>query len=43
MIFTSSVEEAKAYMDQGFDAVANSIDTIMFRNAYKEMMDALRS
>ena len=42
MIFTSSVEEAKAYMDQGFDAVANSIDTIMFRNAYKEMMDALR-
>ena len=41
MIFTSSVEEAKAYMDQGFDAVANSIDTIMFRNAYKEMMDAL--
>ena len=41
MIFTGSVEEAKAYMDQGFDAVANSIDTIMFRNAHKEMMDAL--
>lgn len=42
MIFTSSVEEAKAYMDQGFDAVANSIDTIMFRDIYKEMVKTIR-
>ena len=42
MIFTSCVEEAREYMDQGFDAVANSIDTIMFKKIYTEMMEAIR-
>ena len=28
---------------EGFDAVANSIDTIMFKKVYKEMMEAVRS
>lgn len=42
MIFTNSIEEAREYMDQGFDAVANSIDTIMFKRTYQEMMEAIR-
>ncbi len=42
MIFTNSVEEARSYMNQGFDAVANSIDTIMFKKIYKEMMETIR-
>ena len=42
MIFTNSVEEARKYMNQGFDAVANSIDTIMFKKIYKEMMEGIR-
>jgi len=42
MIFTNSVEEARNYMNQGFDAVANSIDTIMFKKIYKEMMETIR-
>ncbi len=43
MIFTNSIEDAKKYMNQGFDAVANSIDTIMFMNAYKEMVENIRN
>lgn len=42
MIFSSSVDEAKAYIERGFDAVANSIDTIMFRQVYQEMIEAIR-
>ena len=42
MIFSGSVEEAKRYMDQGFDAIANSVDTIMFKKVYKEMMEDIR-
>ena len=43
MVFTNSIEETREYMDQGFDAVANSIDTIMFKKVYQEMMEAVRS
>lgn len=43
MIFATSIEETREYMGQGFDAVANSIDTIMFKKIYKEMMEAIRS
>lgn len=43
MMFTGSVEDARAYIDKGFDAVANSIDTIIFAEAYKTMVDAIRS
>ena len=42
MSFTSSVEEAREYINQGFDAVANSIDTIMFKKVYTEMMEDIR-
>lgn len=42
MIFTGCVEDAREYIDQGFDAIANSVDTIMFKKDYKEMMEAIR-
>lgn len=43
MIYTSTAKEAKQYLKMGFDAVANSIDTIMFMNACKEMTEEIRS
>lgn len=42
MIFTASPDEAKRYMNRGFDAVANSIDTIMFKDVYKRMVEDIR-
>ena len=42
MTFTSSPEEAKKYIYKGFDAVANSIDTIVFAQAYKSMVKEIR-
>jgi len=42
MIFASTVDETKRYMGQGFDAIANSIDTIMFKKVYTEMMKNIR-
>ena len=43
MMFTGSVEDARAYIEKGFDAVANSIDTIIFAEAYKAMVDAIKA
>lgn len=42
MTFTSSHEEARMYIDKGFDAVAYSIDTIVIGQAYKEAMEKIR-
>lgn len=42
MIYTGCVEEARKYMEQGFDAIANSIDTIMIKKVYQEMIEAIR-
>ena len=42
MTFTSSPEEAKKYIYKGFDAVANSIDSIVFAQAYKSMVKEIR-
>ena len=42
MTFTSSLEEARMYIDKGFDAVAYSIDTIVIGQAYKEAMEKIR-
>ena len=42
MMFTSTPEEARRYIEKGFDAVANSIDTIVFAQAYKSMVDEIR-
>ena len=43
MIYTSNAEEAKAYLQTGFDAVANSMDSVMFKKVYQEMTDAIRA
>lgn len=42
MTFTSNVAEARDYISRGFDAVANSIDTIVFAQAYKTMTEEIR-
>lgn len=42
MIFTTSTADARKYIEKGFDAVANSIDTIVFGEAYKTMVDEIR-
>lgn len=42
MIFTTSTADARKYIEKGFDAVANSIDTIVFGEAYKTMVDEMR-
>ena len=41
-MFTSTPSEARMYIEKGFDAVANSIDTIVFAQAYKSMVDEIR-
>jgi hypothetical protein len=42
MTFTSTPAEARMYIENGFDAVANSIDTITIGQAYKAMVDEIR-
>lgn len=42
MTFTTSTEEARMYIDKGFDAVANSLDTIMLAQAYRAMVAEIR-
>ena len=42
MTFTSTSAEARMYIENGFDAVANSIDTITIGQAYKAMVDEIR-
>lgn len=42
MIFTSSPAESRMYIEKGFDAVANSIDTIVFADAYKAIVEEIR-
>ena len=42
MTFTSTPEEARMYIEKGFDAVANSIDTITIGQAYKAMVEEIR-
>lgn len=43
MIYTNTVEEARRYLAQGFDAVANSIDTIVFTEAYRSVVEQIRA
>ena len=42
MTFTTTPEEARMYIDKGFDAVAYSIDTIVIGQAYKEAVEKIR-
>ena len=41
LIFSTSTEQAKAYLDQGFDGVAHSIDFTVFTQAYKALVDEI--
>ncbi|MBQ3369597.1 MAG: hypothetical protein IJG48_01115 [Mogibacterium sp.] len=43
MMFSSNTDEAKKYIEQGFDAVANSIDSALFMEVYKDMVDDMRN
>ncbi|MBR3331014.1 MAG: hypothetical protein IKG25_07330 [Mogibacterium sp.] len=42
MTFTTTAEEAKMYIGKGFDAVAISMDTIVFGQAYKALVEEIR-
>ena len=42
MSFTSTPAEARMYIEKGFDAVANSMDTIIIGQAFKEMVKDIR-
>lgn len=41
-IYTSTVAEAKAYQEQGYAGVANSINTIVLVQAYKQMVKDIK-
>ena len=42
MTFTTTPEEARMYIDKGFDAIGYSIDTIVIGQAYKEAVEKIR-
>ncbi|MBR5474835.1 MAG: hypothetical protein IKU83_05455 [Lachnospiraceae bacterium] len=42
MIFTPSVEKAKAYFEQGFDAVAYSMDAAILVNGFREIVKQVK-
>lgn len=42
IIYTSTVAEARKYIEMGFEGVANSIDTIVFAQAYTQMVNDIR-
>lgn len=43
MTFSTSAEDAKEYLAQGYDAVANGIDSAVFADAYQKMTGAIRA
>ena len=42
LIFSTATHQARAYLDQGFDGVAHSIDFTVFTEAYKAAMAEIR-
>lgn len=42
MTFTNNEEEARDYISRGFDAVANSLDTVAIAQVYRAMVDNIR-
>ena len=42
MTFTSTPAEATMYLAKGYDAVANSLDSIIFAKAFREMAEKIR-
>lgn len=43
MIYTNNPAESRKYLAAGYDAVANSIDTVVYKEAYKKIVDEIRS
>lgn len=43
LIFSTAINQAREYLDQGFDGVAHSIDFTVFTEAYKTAMENIRS
>ncbi len=42
LVFSSDPDEARTFLDMGFDAVANSIDSIVFIEAYRNIVHRIR-
>lgn len=42
IIYANNPEESRKYLAAGYDAVANSIDTIVYAEAYRNMVNAIR-
>lgn len=42
MIFTTTTEDSRAYIEKGFDAVAYSIDAVVIGDAYKAAVEEIR-
>lgn len=42
LIFSTAIDQARAYLEQGFDGVAHSIDFTVFTEAYKAAMADIR-
>ena len=42
LVFSSDPDEAHTFLDMGFDAVANSIDSIVFIEAYRNIVHRIR-
>lgn len=41
-IFTNNAEESRRYLEAGFDAVANSIDSVIITEAYRSFVNKIR-
>ncbi|MBR0373928.1 MAG: hypothetical protein IJH91_05330 [Mogibacterium sp.] len=42
MTYTNTPEEARRYLAQGFDAVANNLDSVLYADMYRVMVDEIR-
>ena len=42
MIFTSTPDDTKKYLEAGFDAVANGIDSVIYTEAYRNLVKQIR-
>ncbi len=41
-IFTGSVDDANKYLDEGFDCVGVGLDTVVYINAYRDIISKLK-
>ncbi len=40
--YSNSEEEARRYLEQGYDGVANGLDFLIYSKAYKKMIEEIR-